>query len=62
MAKVKGTALVATLRFLEEQFGGAGLRPVLDALPPGERAMVEPAPLASVHRGDPVCRFQGDWD
>jgi hypothetical protein len=47
MAKVKGTAVVATVRFLEEQFGHPGLRSVLDALPAAERALVEPAPLAS---------------
>jgi len=47
MGQVKGTAVIATMRFLEERFGDATLASVLQALSPAERALIEPAALAS---------------
>lgn len=41
MPNVKGAAITARLRFLRERHGEGGLRRVLDALPPEERAMVD---------------------
>ena len=44
--QVKGVVVVATLRFLEERFGGETLRSVLAELEPADRAALE-APLVS---------------
>jgi hypothetical protein len=39
LARVKGTAVQSSLRYVRERLGDAAL-----------------------HRGGPVCRFEGDWD
>src|SRR5687767_10012507 len=47
MTQVKGTALISTLRFNQETFGEAGLRKILGALAPEDRATVETGLLVS---------------
>ncbi len=47
MTRVKGTAVVSTLRFVGERFGEDGLKSVLADLSPEDRAQVETGALAS---------------
>jgi len=47
MVQVKGSALISTVRFVQERFGQAGLRKVVDALDPGDRAIVDAGILVS---------------
>lgn len=41
MSNVKGAAITARLRFVQERYGGGALRRVLDALPRDEREVLE---------------------
>jgi hypothetical protein len=47
MAQVKGTAVIASLRFVREQFGEEGLERVLAALPDEDRSAFDANLLAS---------------
>lgn len=47
MAQVKGTAVVASLRYVGERFGKDALQRVLDALSPDERQLLAGGVLAS---------------
>jgi hypothetical protein len=47
MTHVKGSALLSTVRFIQERFGPEGLRAVLADLEPDDRAAVEGGLLAS---------------
>ena len=47
MAQVKGTAVIASLRFTMVLAGARNLKA---------------AHPSCIHRGDAVCRFEGDWD
>ncbi len=47
MGQVKGTAVVATIRFLRERFGEEAVASVVSALVPTEQALVEQGALAS---------------
>ena len=47
MAQVKGTAVVASVRYVRERFGEAALRRVLGPLPTDERLVLEGGILAS---------------
>ena len=46
MAQVKGTAIQSSMRYLRERFGEG----------------MNSAHSLCVHRGDPVCRFEGNWE
>jgi hypothetical protein len=47
MAKVKGTAVVASLRYVNERFGEEALKRILRFLPEGDRQLLEAGVLAS---------------
>jgi hypothetical protein len=76
VAKVKGTAVLSSPRYVRERFGEGPLARVLEALPEADRKAFGHGVLASswygmdglrsahsvcVHRGDAVCRFEGTW-
>ena len=47
MARVKGTAVVASMRYVSERFGAGALTDVLGALPEEERSVLEGSVLAA---------------
>lgn len=70
MTQVKGTAIQSSLRYVRERFGAPALEGVLRARLHGwmhrtlERTgakNLRSRHSSCVHRGDPVCRFEGTW-
>ena len=47
MTQVKGSALISTVRFIQETFGPSGLRKVVDGLEPRDREVIDAGILVS---------------